>query len=102
MSDQYIILEGGLVTNDPALPVFDLDLLDVENTDELWAEEAIDLYYGLRNANLHSLAADVFIALITAEWGWCDECRKPYPLGSRDGRCGDCGNCSNHCQHKEA
>lgn len=28
MADRYVLVRGGLVQNDPALPVFDLDVLD--------------------------------------------------------------------------
>lgn len=37
--DPYIIIEGGLVQNDPALPVFDLDVLADEFPDANTAQE---------------------------------------------------------------
>lgn len=40
----YILIEGGLVQNNPALEVFDLDILDVDSPNESNAHNALDLY----------------------------------------------------------
>lgn len=42
--DSYIHLEGGLVQNNPALPVFDLDVLESDAPDAAAASEALGLY----------------------------------------------------------
>jgi hypothetical protein len=42
--DSYVLVEGGLVQNEPALPVFDLDVLDGDLHDEESAEAALCLY----------------------------------------------------------
>jgi hypothetical protein len=42
--DGYVLVEGGLVQNNPALPVFDLDVLDSDVHDEETAHEVLDLY----------------------------------------------------------
>ncbi|MCI4659613.1 hypothetical protein [Cryobacterium zhongshanensis] len=42
--DGYVLVEGGLVQNNPALPVFDLDVLDTDAPDEETAHEVLDLY----------------------------------------------------------
>lgn len=40
--DNYILVEGGLVQNNPGLPVFDMDVIsDIPRTDEI--SEATDL-----------------------------------------------------------
>lgn len=40
----YVLVEGGLVQNDPALPVFDLDVLDSDSVDAATVAEVVDLY----------------------------------------------------------
>lgn len=40
----YIVIEGGRVTNDPTLPVFDLDEMDAFTRDDAGAVDAIHLY----------------------------------------------------------
>jgi hypothetical protein len=42
--DGYVLVEGGLVQNNPALPVFDLDVLDADSPGGKDAHEALDLY----------------------------------------------------------
>ncbi|MFF2053850.1 hypothetical protein ACFVU2_19755 [Leifsonia sp. NPDC058194] len=42
--DSYIIVDGGLVQNNPALPVFDLDLLESDDEIKEIADEFVDLY----------------------------------------------------------
>jgi hypothetical protein len=42
--DSYIIVDGGVVQNAPALPVFDLDILDHASSNADGAAEALDLY----------------------------------------------------------
>ena len=42
-ADTYVLVDGGLVQNNPALPVFDLDVLDSDNQDEASAAEALGL-----------------------------------------------------------
>lgn len=42
--DDYVLVEGGLVSNDPALPVYDLDVLDSDCSDEGIADELVWLY----------------------------------------------------------
>ena len=41
--DLHVIVEGGLVQNDPALPVFDLDVLDSDFVDDRTIAEIEDL-----------------------------------------------------------
>ena len=40
----YVLVDGGLVQNDPALPVFDLDVLDSDDFDQATVSEVVDLY----------------------------------------------------------
>lgn len=40
----YVLVEGGLVQNDPALPVFDLDVLDLDSYKSDEIAEVVDLY----------------------------------------------------------
>ena len=35
MPDRYIIIEGGIVQNDPGLPVFDLDVFEEGDAEQL-------------------------------------------------------------------
>jgi hypothetical protein len=42
--ENYVTVEGGLVRNNTALPVFDLDVLDSDLCDEDAGSEALDLY----------------------------------------------------------
>lgn len=42
-TQNYIVIEGGLVSNTPALPVFDLDVLESELPDSDIADELVDL-----------------------------------------------------------
>lgn len=42
--DDYILVEGGLVQNSPALPIYDLDVLDSDVVDSQTISELIDLY----------------------------------------------------------
>lgn len=42
--DKYILVDGGLVQNNPALPVFDLDVLDSDFPNHESASEALNLY----------------------------------------------------------
>lgn len=42
-ADTYVLVDGGLVQNNPALPVFDLDVLDSDIQDEASAAEALGL-----------------------------------------------------------
>ena len=44
MSDPYSVVRGGLVVNDPGLPVFDLDVLDSYPVTEGQREEVQDLH----------------------------------------------------------
>ncbi len=48
--DPYVLVEGGLVQNDPALPVLDLDFLD--SVDSPFDDEAILAYDLARRFNL--------------------------------------------------
>lgn len=43
VNDTYILLDGGLVQNNPAAPVFDLGVLDSDLQDESSAADALDL-----------------------------------------------------------
>lgn len=40
----FIIVEGGIVQNDPSLPVFDLDVLDQDSYDERAVDEVLDFH----------------------------------------------------------
>ena len=42
--EDYVLVEGGLVSNDPALPVYDLDVLDSDCSDQEIADELVSLY----------------------------------------------------------
>jgi len=42
--DSYVLVDGGLVQNDPALPVFDLDILGSGNAVKDVADELVNLY----------------------------------------------------------
>lgn len=42
-ADDYIILDGGLVQNNPSLPVYNLDVLDSDAPDDDTAQEALEL-----------------------------------------------------------
>jgi hypothetical protein len=62
--DSYILVEGGLVQNNPALPVFDIDLLDNASSNESGADEALDLYerilaHPTARTGLHRALADL-------------------------------------------
>lgn len=54
--DDFILLEGGLVQNDPILPVFDLDILDTDVRDASTMREMGDLL--IRITEHHSAATD--------------------------------------------
>ena len=41
--ENFVVVEGGLVTNDPGLPVFDLDALDSDTMDTDHAWDVLDL-----------------------------------------------------------
>lgn len=61
----FVIVDGGLVQNDPAIPVFDLDVLDSDHVDGIAVGEAIDLYERLRGHE--SIQTDWPAALKSAE-----------------------------------
>ena len=42
--DSYVVVEGGLVRNAPALPMFDLDVLETDTPDTEAASGALALY----------------------------------------------------------
>lgn len=42
--DDYVCVDGGLVQNDPALPVFDLDILESDSVDQYTLDEVADLH----------------------------------------------------------
>lgn len=48
-SDGFIVVEGGLVQNSPALPVFDLDVLDSDQSVDDVFEELFGLYERIHN-----------------------------------------------------
>lgn len=54
--DPYIVLEGGLIQNEPALPVIDLDLLDCDVTLPGDRERATDMANLARHHGLTSIA----------------------------------------------
>lgn len=47
--DDYIIVSGGLVQNNPTLPIFDLDILDLEFPDAGAAHEAFSMIEQMHN-----------------------------------------------------
>jgi hypothetical protein len=53
----YIILEGGLIANDPGLPVFDLDIFELNAPSVYDVEEAIQQAATARSLGLDGLAA---------------------------------------------
>lgn len=62
MGDPYIIVRGGVVENDPALPVLDLDVLESEVWDDQTAEEVQALLARAREAGA--------IGVVVACNGW--------------------------------
>lgn len=52
--DDFVVVDGGLVQNDPKLPVFDLDALS-SDTDAL--DEVIDLYQRMKDFGLGRIGA---------------------------------------------
>lgn len=57
--DSYVIVRGGLVVNDPALPVFDLDVLDTEFPFPDDAEYARERARLARSLGLTGIAAEL-------------------------------------------
>lgn len=55
MADNYIIIRGGLVQNDPTLEVFDLDVLDTDFVDDAAITEVVDLRKRARTAGLDTI-----------------------------------------------
>jgi len=43
MTDPYVVIEGGVVQNDPEIPVFDLDVLDSDLPGLAVWDEIVDL-----------------------------------------------------------
>jgi hypothetical protein len=56
IGDPYVIVEGGLVQNNPLLPVFNLDLLDADFVDESDVDYAIELAQTVRTHGLSDIA----------------------------------------------
>lgn len=56
MADAFIIVEGGLVQNDPDLPVLDLDVLDAEFVDDDTLDEVENLRDRARQAGAFRVA----------------------------------------------
>jgi len=67
--DPYILLEGGLVINDPGLPIIDLDLLDADIVIDGDPERARELAAEARRFGLDEIAArfDAFADTAAAE-----------------------------------
>lgn len=71
--DDYIIVRGGLVQNNPSLPVLDLDVLDSDITPSLLAETAKEV------ESLASLASDLGLDDIYEECHeWLDRLRENW------------------------
>lgn len=47
--DDYVLLEGGIVQNNPALPVYNLEVLDADAADDDTAQEALTLFRRMTN-----------------------------------------------------
>lgn len=45
--DPYILIEGGIVQNDPILPVYNLDILEADVQDPEAVKEAFELYLNI-------------------------------------------------------
>lgn len=58
-ADPYVILRGGLVVNDPALPVIDLDILDADFPFPEDAEHARDRASLARSLGLTQIADEL-------------------------------------------
>lgn len=54
--DGFVIIDGGLVSNDPGIPVFDLDVLDTDTDPTEALHEVVDLYQRMRNHGSAALA----------------------------------------------